>query len=91
MMNLLCWFEMGEWTLCIFPRRLGRPKQFYAEGKDKILFSPGSVDMAGLIIAPRKEDFDRYSIDLLTDLFKQVTLTQEQQKTMIQKLKEISL
>ena len=91
MMNLLCWFEKGEWTLCIFPRRLGRPKQFYAEGKDKILFSPGSVDMAGLIIAPRKEDFDRYSIDLLTDLFKQVTLTQEQQKTMIQKLKEISL
>ena len=91
MMNLLCWFEKGMWTLCIFPRKLGRPKQFFAEGDEKILFSPGCVDMAGLIIAPRKEDFERYSVPLLSDLFKQVTLSQEQQQIMIQTLKEITI
>ena len=91
MMNLLCWFEKDRWTLCIFPRNLGRPKQFFAEDDEKILFSPGCVDMAGLIIAPRKEDFERYTGDLLADLFKQVSLTPDQRKTMIQKLKGISL
>ena len=91
MMNLLCWFEKDTWTLCIFPRKLGRPKQFFAKGEEKILFSPGCVDMAGLIIAPRKEDFERYSIPLLFDLFKQVTLNQEQHNILIQNLKEITI
>lgn len=91
MMNLLCWFKKDTWTLCIFPRKLGRPKQFFAKGEEKILFSPGCVDMAGLIIAPRKEDFERYSIPLLFDLFKQVTLNQEQHNILIQNLKEITI
>lgn len=72
MLNLLAWYEAGQWTVCVFPRRQGRPRQFFATGSEQILFSPGSVDMAGLIIAPRREDYDRYSVELLTDLFSQV-------------------
>lgn len=74
MLNLLCWFENCQWTICIFPRKLLRPWQFFAEGDEKILFSPGCVDMAGLIIAPRLEDFQKYSLTLLTDLYQQVTV-----------------
>lgn len=74
MFNLFAWYEHGVWTLILFPRKQLRPWQFFAEGKDQLLFSPGCVDMAGLIIAPRKEDFERYSKELLTDLFCQVTL-----------------
>lgn len=73
MYNLLAWFDNCQWSVCIFPRRLLRPWQFFAEGEQKILFSPGSVDMAGLIIAPRHEDFERYSPEVLTDLFDQVS------------------
>lgn len=73
MMNLLCWFENCQWNVCIFPRSARRPRQFFAEGEEKILFSPGCVDMAGLIIAPRETDFNRYNIPLLTDLFGQIT------------------
>lgn len=73
MMNVICWFDNCQWTVCIFPRKQLRPRQFFAEGEEKTLFSPGCVDMAGLIIAPRKEDFDKYSLPLLTDLFRQVT------------------
>lgn len=91
MMNLLAWFENCQWTLCIFPRKLRRPKQFFAEGEEKILFSPGCVDMAGVIIAPRKEDFDRYSASLLTDLFGQVTISPDCRDTLIQELKKIIL
>ena len=54
MINLLGWFDNCQWTVCLFPRRTRRPRQFYAEGTEKILFSPGCVDMAGLIISPRE-------------------------------------
>lgn len=73
MINLLCWYDRKQWTVCIFPRSARRPRQFYAEGKEKIMFSPGCVDMAGLIIAPRDEDFRRYDMSLLADLFGQIT------------------
>lgn len=72
--NLLAWFDNCQWTVCVFPRKQLRPRQFFAEGDERIMFSPGSVDMAGLIITPRKEDFDRLSPELLTDLFGQVTI-----------------
>lgn len=91
MINLLAWFENCQWTLCIFPRKLRRPRQFFAEGEEKILFSPGCVDMAGVIIAPRKEDFDRYSAPLLTDLFGQVTIPPDCRDILIQELKKITL
>lgn len=77
MFNLLCWFDNCQWILCIFPRKIRRPWQFFAEGTEKIMFSPGCVDMAGLIIAPRREDFDKYSAELLTDLFGQVSIEEE--------------
>lgn len=89
MINLLAWYEDKQWTIAIFPRKQQRPRQFFAEGEDKILFSPGCVDMAGLIIAPRKEDYERYSAPLLTDLFSQVSITPESEKYIIAKLQNL--
>ncbi len=77
MINLLCWYKAPLWTTVIFPRRELRPWQFFAEGEDNILFSPGCVDFGGLLVTPRKEDFNRYQPALLTDLFGQLTLTDE--------------
>lgn len=77
MINLLCWYTSSYWNVIIFPRRGLRPRQFYEEGNDKILFSPGCVDFAGLLVTPRKEDYDRYTPELLADLFGQLTLTNE--------------
>lgn len=77
MLNLLAWFDNCQWTICILPRKQGRPWQFFAEGEDHILFSPGCVDMAGLIIAPREKDFEKYNATLLAGLFEQVTITND--------------
>lgn len=87
MINLLGWFDNCQWNICIFPRKLRRPWQFFAEGNEKILFSPGCVDMAGLLIAPRREDFERYSPDLLRDLFRQVTADEKAMNQIIHELK----
>lgn len=71
-MNLFGSYLNGEWTLIIIPRREHRPKQFYAEGYDKILVSPGAADMGGLFVIAREEDFEKINVRLLRDIFKQV-------------------
>lgn len=86
MMNLFAWHEAGTWTLVIFPRRKHRPWQFFAEGEEHILFSPGCADFAGLIISPRKEDFERLDAPLLRDLFGQLTLDDKAWETLVERI-----
>jgi hypothetical protein len=74
MMNILSRYENGQWTVALFPRQRQRPQQFYAEGTEQILISPASVEMAGLVILPRREDFDKLTHDDLTDIYGQVSV-----------------
>lgn len=74
MMNALCTFSNGKWTIHLFPRQLHRPRQFFAEGNDQLLISPASVDFGGVFITPRKEDFDRITKEDIEDIFNQVSL-----------------
>ena len=36
-----------------------RPACYSATGDQQLLVSPGALDMAGLIVTPRKEDFEK--------------------------------
>ncbi len=74
MLNILGSYSNGEWIIHIIPRKLHRPSQFFAEGDEKILLSPASVDVGGVIITPREEDFLKISKSDLTDIFNQVCL-----------------
>jgi ATP adenylyltransferase/5',5'''-P-1,P-4-tetraphosphate phosphorylase II len=77
MMNALCSYSGGKWTIHLFPRKLHRPRQFFAEGNDQLLISPASVDFGGVFITPRKEDFDKITMDDIEDIFNQVSLNQD--------------
>lgn len=74
MMNLIAFTENGKYVLHIFPRKAHRPKQFYEQGKKKMLISPGALDMAGLIITPRQEDFEKLKKEDIEDIFSQVSM-----------------
>jgi ATP adenylyltransferase/5',5'''-P-1,P-4-tetraphosphate phosphorylase II len=74
MLNVLCSFANGKWTIHLFTRKLHRPSQFFAEGDKKLLISPASVDFGGVFILPRKEDFDKITAADITDIFEQVTV-----------------
>ncbi len=82
--NILMWKMNGNAVrVVVIPRRAHRPA-FYGTGDSQRLVSPGAIDMAGLIITPRKKDFDEltrqdidtiycqtgYSTDELTDIGK---------------------
>ena len=58
----------------LFPRKLHRPSQFFAEGDAQILISPASVDFGGVFILPRKEDFDKITTADIVSVFEQVTV-----------------
>ena len=59
MMNIVSWRRHDEFLSVVFPRRKHRPDCYYAEGAEQFIISPGALDMAGLIITPRQEDYER--------------------------------
>jgi len=77
MMNALCSFSNGKWTIHLFPRKAHRPTHFYEEGEKQILISPGSVDFGGVFILPRREDFDKISKENIIDILAQVCVNQD--------------
>ncbi|PTN07681.1 uncharacterized protein DUF4922 [Mangrovibacterium marinum] len=74
MLNILANFNNNCWQIMLFPRQKQRPDQYFAEGDDQLLMSPASVEMGGLAILPRYEDFNKISRDDLADILEQVSL-----------------
>jgi hypothetical protein len=74
-MNLFCRYEEGQWQLILIPRLTHRPRQYYAEGDDRILTAPGSADIGGVFITAREKDFDKVTPDLLRDIYGQITFS----------------
>jgi ATP adenylyltransferase/5',5'''-P-1,P-4-tetraphosphate phosphorylase II len=77
MLNLIVWKEENNWQLVVFPRKQHRPRQFYETGDNQLLLAPGVVDFGGILVVPRKEDYDKIDKNLLVDIFSQLTLSDE--------------
>ncbi len=73
MVNLLGWADRDGWLVLLFPRALQRPWQYFAEEPRKLLVSPAAVELAGLVVLPREEDFRRIGDEDLVSIFNQVT------------------
>ena len=74
MMNLLCAYDGTQWRVLIIPRRKHRPEAYYREGDERILISPGMVDMGGLIITPVEKDFNAIDAEQIGNIFKEVSM-----------------
>ena len=73
MMNIFVRFENGAFDLFIFCRKAHRPSQYFLE-KDPWMISPGAIDMGGIMVIPREEDFKRINKEVIEDIYKQVSL-----------------
>ncbi|MDD3787533.1 MAG: DUF4922 domain-containing protein [Petrimonas sp.] len=74
MLNLIAYVEKGQYVLHVFPRKAHRPRQYFVEGSKQLLISPGALDMAGLIIAAREEDFEKIKKEDIEDIYTQVSM-----------------
>lgn len=74
--NVLCHaLPDGRVRFVIIPRRRHRPEQYFAEGANRIMVSPGAIDVAGLIITPRESDFNNITAADMKDVFAQTTFS----------------
>ncbi|MFI5236624.1 MAG: DUF4922 domain-containing protein [Ignavibacteriales bacterium] len=74
MINILCSHdEESGWNLIIFLRSRHRPKNYYKTGTDKIVVSPAAVDLGGLIITPREEDFNKLDKEIIKQIFSEIS------------------
>lgn len=87
MMNLLSWRTDDRRLTVIIPRSKHRPDCYYAEGESKMLVSPGALDMAGLIITPRKEDFERITPETAAAILRETALKADDIKSIVAKIK----
>jgi hypothetical protein len=84
MLNILASSDRNGWIIDIIPRKIHRPAQYFLEGSDQILISPASVDLGGVIITPREEDFQRLGKDDVTDIFRQVCFDDNEVERLIE-------
>jgi Domain of unknown function (DUF4922) len=77
MVNLVCTHVAGLSSVYLFPRSRHRPSCFFAEGENRLLVSPGAIDMSGVIVVPRHEDFEKIDSEHLEAVFAEVSYDEE--------------
>lgn len=87
MLNVICSYVDGKYMMHLFPRKLHRPTQYFAEGDDQILISPASVDFGGVFITPRREDFEKITAEDIEDIFNQVCVDEDVFSLLCEKIK----
>lgn len=91
-MNLITWRQEGgigredEIVTVIFPRRKHRPDCYETLGEAQLVVSPGALDMGGLIITPREEDFRKLTPGMAASILREVTMTEEEIRPLVEKL-----
>ena len=55
----------------------------------QILLSPAAVDISGVCITPREEDFNKIDKDILTEIFREVFISSDELNEFINNLKSI--
>ena len=81
--NIISWYEPAsspnsliasspKFNTIIFFRRESRPQCFFAPENERILFSPGTVEMGGIGIVANRESFDRLTPSKLRDIIREV-------------------
>ena len=87
MMNIIAWRKGDEFISVVIPREKHRPDAYFAEGEAQMMVSPGALDMAGLIITPREEDFNKINLDKATALLRECGISAEKMEAIVSNLK----
>lgn len=85
--NIISWYEpesnspqdgltsnsrRRSFNTIVFFRRESRPQIFFAPENERILFSPGTVEMGGIGIVANRESFDRITPEVLRSMIQEV-------------------
>lgn len=87
MMNILCRADKDSVTAIVIPRKRHRPT-FYGEGEGCMLISPASVDLGGVLITPRKADFDLIDRPVIERILAELCLGKDEMNAISQSIRQ---
>lgn len=87
MMNIIAWRKVDEYISVVIPREKHRPEAYFAEGDAQMMVSPGALDMSGLIITPREEDFRKLTEESATAILQECGVSTDKMNSIVTKLK----
>lgn len=73
LINIYYW--MGKERMLralVIPRRCHRPHHYFLEGPERVVVAPGAIDMTGLMITPRPEDFHKLDSETVRGIYAEV-------------------
>ena len=70
--NVFCWKgDDGLLRMIVVPRQKHKPS-CYGSDAGQIMVAPGAIDMAGVVILPRKEDFEKITDEDMQKIYSEV-------------------
>jgi len=90
LMNLISFYddEFG-WRIIVFLRAKHRSHHYFEVDEKKILVSPAAIDLGGVCIFPREEDFNRINKELIEEIFREVFIDKNKLDELTKNLKKI--
>jgi Domain of unknown function (DUF4922) len=86
LINIVCTYDPRIWTVYLFPRAKHRPASFYADGEERLVVSPGAIDMAGVVVVPEREHFDKIDGERVSAIFKEVSMNDETVNSLVDEI-----
>jgi len=74
MLNILCSFQDNYWRVIIFPREKQRPSHFFRTDETQLIISPAAVELGGVVVLPREEDFMKITKKEIEEIYGEVTI-----------------
>ena len=86
-MNILCNFTDKKWRVTIFPRDKQHPSHFFKTEEKRIVVGPAAVELGGLLVLPREDDFKKITKTEIAEIYNEVTIDSEKYKNLVQSIK----
>ncbi len=83
LVNLAASWAEGGFTSYLFARRKHRPEAFHA---GELLLSPAAIDLCGVLVAPRREDFESLTAERASAVFDEVMLGRSELSALIERM-----
>ena len=86
-MNILCNFVDKSWRVIIFPRNKQHPSHFFKTEEKRIIVGPAAVELGGLLVLPREDDFKKITKTEIAEIYSEITIDSEKYNNLVQSIK----
>jgi hypothetical protein len=87
--NIIASYRGNAWRIILFPRQKHRPEIFFKNADERVLISPATVDMGGLIVTPREQDFLHTDAALVQSIYHEVSMDENFLPLLIKQLQAV--